>query len=356
MPRDLETKISTLGSRTTSGATNCAGAALDLGMREDEIRALLAWGLAVAERHNRGPTCRPVRTRPVPGPRAAERHPASRAVHGTSHLQIADLVMRGPEKPSAGCPRAAAAPAERPDPRRAVARHLHRREVPTSWMGGSRSAALGPPDAAGDRRPAAVRGMRGTQTEARGRSRLAARLTLDDAWLRTTLERNGREAEMCGRTTHDLSWPELHALFGVIGSAEDGSAGPPPNDFRSSWNIAPTTSNPICRLNRDGAREIAILRWGLVPSWAKDLKIGAQCINAVGETVAGKPAFRSAFKSRRCLVPARLFYEWQRTPDPKVKKPYAIGLRSGIADGLRRVVGMVEGPGERARSSRPMRS
>jgi putative SOS response-associated peptidase YedK len=134
---------------------------------------------------------------------------------------------------------------------------------------------------------------------------------------------------MCGRTTHDLSWPELHALFGVIGSAEDGSASPPPNDFRASWNIAPTTRNPVCRLNQAGAREIAILRWGLVPSWAQDLKIGAQCINAVGETVAGKPAFRSAFKSRRCLVPARLFYEWQKTADPKVKQPYAIGLRSG---------------------------
>lgn len=69
-----------------------------------------------------------------------------------------------------------------------------------------------------------------------------------------------------------------------------------------------------------------MLRWGLIPSWAKDPKIGSQCINAKAETVAEKPSFRSAFKTRRCLVLATGFYEWQR--HGRTKQPIWIGLRS----------------------------
>ncbi len=64
-------------------------------------------------------------------------------------------------------------------------------------------------------------------------------------------------------------------------------------------------------------RELALARWGLVPFWAKDLAIGNRMINARGETVAGKPAFRAAFRKRRCLVPADGFFEWQKTADGK---------------------------------------
>jgi putative SOS response-associated peptidase YedK len=73
-------------------------------------------------------------------------------------------------------------------------------------------------------------------------------------------------------------------------------------------------------------RTLDTLRWGLVPYWAKDVKIGYTTINAKAETFAEKPAFREAFKSRRCLVPADGFYEWQKL-DAKTKQPYAIVMK-----------------------------
>ncbi len=77
------------------------------------------------------------------------------------------------------------------------------------------------------------------------------------------------------------------------------------------YNAAPTQRLPVVRIGRDGRPEAVLLRWGLVPSWADDAKIGSRLINARAETVAEKPAFRSAFRRRRCLVPMRGFYEWQ---------------------------------------------
>ena len=79
-----------------------------------------------------------------------------------------------------------------------------------------------------------------------------------------------------------------------------------------SYNIAPTDTAPVVIRNKAGERELTFMRWGLVPSWAKDMKVGAGMINARAETVVGKPAFRDAFKYRRCLVPANGFYEWRR--------------------------------------------
>ena len=73
-------------------------------------------------------------------------------------------------------------------------------------------------------------------------------------------------------------------------------------------------------------RTLDTLRWGLVPFWAKDVKIGYTMINAKAETVAEKPAFREALKSRRCLIPADGFYEWKKL-DPKTKQPYAIVMK-----------------------------
>jgi putative SOS response-associated peptidase YedK len=99
--------------------------------------------------------------------------------------------------------------------------------------------------------------------------------------------------------------------------------------FAPSYNAAPQSVQPAVRLNRDsGRREVALVRWGLVPFWAKDAKIGYNTINARAEDVASKPAFREALKKRRCLVPADAFYEWQRL-DAKSKRPFAFALASG---------------------------
>ena len=89
------------------------------------------------------------------------------------------------------------------------------------------------------------------------------------------------------------------------------------------FNIAPTQSAPVVRVNREGEREIAMLRWGLIPFWAKDLKIGTTMINARSEGIDTKPAFREAMKSRRCVVPATGFFEWQGER-PGRKQPFAI--------------------------------
>jgi putative SOS response-associated peptidase YedK len=92
------------------------------------------------------------------------------------------------------------------------------------------------------------------------------------------------------------------------------------------FNIAPTqTIAAVRQLPSSKHRELALVRWGLVPSWAQDPKIGNTLINGRSETAATKPAFRSAFKARRCLIPADGFYEWHRTADGK--QPYYIHRR-----------------------------
>ena len=88
-------------------------------------------------------------------------------------------------------------------------------------------------------------------------------------------------------------------------------------------NIAPTQEAPVIRAARDGAgREVAMLRWGLVPFWAKDASIGHKLINARSESAMEKPAFREAFRARRCAIPASGFYEW--TGEAKHRVPHAI--------------------------------
>lgn len=99
--------------------------------------------------------------------------------------------------------------------------------------------------------------------------------------------------------------------------------------FAPSYNVAPQSLQPVVRLDSEtGQRELTVMRWGLVPFWAKDSKIGYSTINAKSETVTTSPAFREAMKRRRCLVPAEWFYEWQKI-NAKTKQPYAIGLRDG---------------------------
>jgi putative SOS response-associated peptidase YedK len=95
-----------------------------------------------------------------------------------------------------------------------------------------------------------------------------------------------------------------------------------------AWNAAPQSFQPVVRLSKDdGQREATLMRWGLIPAWAKDARIGLNTINARAEEAATKPAFRAALKKRRCLVPADSYYEWQQT-GPKTKQPYAIALTS----------------------------
>jgi putative SOS response-associated peptidase YedK len=94
--------------------------------------------------------------------------------------------------------------------------------------------------------------------------------------------------------------------------------------IRKRFNIAPTQLAPVIRATKEGVREVATLRWGLVPSWAKDLAVGNKMINARSEGIEDKPAFRAAIQQRRCLVPATGFYEWKG--DPGRKRPFAITL------------------------------
>lgn len=94
-----------------------------------------------------------------------------------------------------------------------------------------------------------------------------------------------------------------------------------------SYNVAPQSFQPVVRLNRDtGEHELTVMRWGLVPYWSKDGRAFFNTINAKSETVATSPAFRGAWKNRRCLVPADWFYEWQKV-DEKTKQPYAIAMK-----------------------------
>jgi len=122
---------------------------------------------------------------------------------------------------------------------------------------------------------------------------------------------------MCGRFTQTASPEVIAEQFKITN----------PPLFTPRYNIAPSQPIAAIRIDPDTAtRTLVMLRWGLIPSWAKDPKIGNQCINAKAETVAEKPSFRSAFKKRRCLVIATGFYEWQ--VQGRAKQPIWIGLRS----------------------------
>ena len=97
--------------------------------------------------------------------------------------------------------------------------------------------------------------------------------------------------------------------------------------MRPRWNGAPTQDFAACRLGADCSRQASRLRWGLIPFWAKDMKIGSRLINARAETADSKPAFRSAFKSRRCLVPADGWFEWVR--EGGSKSPRFLSIADG---------------------------
>jgi putative SOS response-associated peptidase YedK len=129
--------------------------------------------------------------------------------------------------------------------------------------------------------------------------------------------------DMCGRYAL-MSDPELLVELFALASV-------PP--LKRRYNIAPTQQAPVVRApgkgesGDEGRRRLDFLHWGLIPSWAKDPSIGARMINARSETAGEKPAFRSALRCRRCLVPADAFYEWQKRAGGK--QPYCIRMRDG---------------------------
>jgi putative SOS response-associated peptidase YedK len=126
---------------------------------------------------------------------------------------------------------------------------------------------------------------------------------------------------MCGRYVRRSDKQRIAEHFHVHG--------PSLPEFGPSWNVAPQTFQPIIRLNRDtGEREAVLMRWGLIPFWSNDEKIGLRTINAKAETITTTPAFREALKYRRCLVPADAFYEWQKL-DAKTRQPFAIAMKDG---------------------------
>ena len=121
---------------------------------------------------------------------------------------------------------------------------------------------------------------------------------------------------MCGRYRLTAKERYLRDLFGLD---EDPTWTP-------RWNIAPTQLVPVVRhKNTTSRRSFDLVRWGLIPFWAKDASIATKTTNAMSETVAEKPAFRDALRLRRCLIPADAFYEWQSST-PKHKQPFSIGM------------------------------
>jgi putative SOS response-associated peptidase YedK len=117
---------------------------------------------------------------------------------------------------------------------------------------------------------------------------------------------------MCGRFAFYSPSEAITALFGVHTGVE----------IEARYNIAPTQFIAAIRNSESDSRELVMLRWGLVPFWAKDPAIGNRMINARAETVAEKPSYRNAYKKRRCLILANGFYEWRKEADGKT--PYYI--------------------------------
>ncbi len=122
---------------------------------------------------------------------------------------------------------------------------------------------------------------------------------------------------MCGRFTLRTPAYKLAEAFGVEVRA----------NLAPRYNVAPSQDVAAVRRGEAGGRDFAMLRWGLIPYWARDAAIGNKLINARAETVAEKPSFRAAFRKRRCLVVADGFYEWRKAKDGK--QPWLIAMGDG---------------------------
>ena len=123
---------------------------------------------------------------------------------------------------------------------------------------------------------------------------------------------------MCGRFTQSYTWRELYELYRLTCQ---------PVNMEARYNIAPTTMIDVV-VPRETGRDLRAMRWGLIPSWwKKTAKEAPPTFNARAETVATKPMFRTAFKQRRCLIPASGYYEWKATPTGK--QPYYLSASDG---------------------------
>ena len=123
---------------------------------------------------------------------------------------------------------------------------------------------------------------------------------------------------MCGRFTQQLSTSEFARIFGAENLADDPGG---------HYNLAPMRKASVV-VQRDERRAVVAYRWGFVPTWAKDPRIGSRMINARAETIATSSAFRSAFQKRRCIIPADAFYEWHREGKGP-SQPYVIRREDG---------------------------
>ena len=126
---------------------------------------------------------------------------------------------------------------------------------------------------------------------------------------------------MCGRYALRTSTPQLARRLGIEVRTDAD-----PQGYAPSYNIAPTQNVLTCRANRDARAEITLMRWGLIPSWSKGESSKFVMINARAETITERPAYRTAFRFRRCLIPADGFYEWQRVAGGT--QPFYIALGS----------------------------
>jgi putative SOS response-associated peptidase YedK len=118
---------------------------------------------------------------------------------------------------------------------------------------------------------------------------------------------------MCGRMTQATDPAEVARIFDAESRVDAATGG----IVTPRYNVAPTTPLTIVRQRPDEGRTVEQVRWGLIPSFARDASGAAKMINARAETVASSPAFRSSFQRRRCIVPSDGFYEWRRTGGPK---------------------------------------
>jgi putative SOS response-associated peptidase YedK len=120
---------------------------------------------------------------------------------------------------------------------------------------------------------------------------------------------------MCGRFVSASNPDQIATYFG---------AEPPQTELAPSYNVAPTNDVYAVVEDPDGTRRVEVFHWGLIPVWAKDMKVGQKMINARSETLATKGAYKSDFKKHRCIIPMDGFYEWQARPGQKTKQPHFV--------------------------------
>ncbi len=123
---------------------------------------------------------------------------------------------------------------------------------------------------------------------------------------------------MCGRFTQERPASELAEIF---------AAEPLADELGARYNVAPT-DDAFVVVQREDRRAVTAYRWGLVPHWSTDLKGGSRMFNARAETITSSPAFREAFRRRRCIVPVDSFYEWKR--EGTVRQPYRVVREDGL--------------------------